>query len=242
MRDRILLVDHAGQPREDRVSEALVTQGYDIEWCCPVKGDQLPDNFNNYRAAIVYGGMECANDPLPHLDLETEWIKKWVRSGKPYLGICLGGQLLAKALGGKVYRHSRGKKEIGFYQMKREKGLEQDVPDFFHDCLGNLPEFLFQWHEDGFELPEGACNLAGSDLFPSQAFVCQGEGILENKVIGLQFHPEVTREIATVWLDTFPSALEAPGAQSRAEIDQGFREYDPGVDRWAKDFLARWLA
>ncbi|MCZ4282889.1 gamma-glutamyl-gamma-aminobutyrate hydrolase family protein [Kiloniella laminariae] len=241
MRNKILLVDHAGQPREDRVSKALVALGHDIEWCCPVKGDLLPDDFDSYRAAIVYGGMECANDPLPHLDLETDWIARWVRSTKPYLGICLGGQLLAKALGGKVYRHAQAKKEIGFYQVKRSQTLEQSEPGLFHDCLGELPEFLFQWHEDGFELPGGACNLAGSELFPSQAFVCRGEGVLENKVIGLQFHPEVTREIATVWLDTFPAALEASGAQSRDEIEQGFLKYDPAVDRWAKDFLAHWL-
>ncbi|MFD2206566.1 type 1 glutamine amidotransferase [Kiloniella antarctica] len=222
----ILLIEHVDQPKEERISRILAEEGHEFLWCNPSNGEALPENFDDFTAVIVYGGMEGAYDSYSYLKAELDWIKRWVDAGKPYLGICLGGQLLAKAMGGEAYADKLGQKEVGFHKVKSE------VTD---GLLGKLPDYFFQWHRDTFDLPKSATRLASSEKFQNQAFS------LGAKVIGLQFHPEVTLEVAETWFRQFPGALKEPDMKSLPEIEAQFRQFDGSIESWTRSLLRKWL-
>lgn len=138
---------------------------------------------------IVLGGAMGANDDDKHpflADLKV-LIRQVVMAGIPYLGICLGGQLLASALGAQVV--SNRWEELGSLTVRLTKDGRND------QLFANLEhEFTtFQWHHDSFDLPEGAVLLATSAACPHQAFK------VGNNAWGLQFHPEVTEQIIRDW-------------------------------------------
>jgi GMP synthase (glutamine-hydrolysing) len=146
-------------------------------------------DFEGLRGVIVLGGIMSVSDvtEFPFLQQLKEQTKEVVRKEIPYLGICLGGQLLAEVLGGRVDLQKRG--ELGCHLVTlTEQGQ--------HDPLfaGVPKQFIsFQWHSDSFEPPPGAVHLAWSDACPYQAFRWG------KAAYGIQFHPEVTREIAEDW-------------------------------------------
>lgn len=127
-------------------------------------------------------------DEYPHLKTETEVIQEAVRRGIPVLGICLGAQLIAKAMGAKVYPGTE--KEIGWYDLSVTEAARTD-PLFAHL---RPTERVFQWHGDTFDIPAGAVRLASSPLFPNQAFRYR------NNVYALQFHLEVDGPLIERWL------------------------------------------
>src|SRR3546814_10722819 len=105
---------HPGGRRDDRASAQLQEMGYRLEWCSPGRGDSLPPADSDYAAVVCFGGTESENDAAskPYVRAEIDWIGRWVDAGRPYLGICLGGQLLASALGGRVGRHKIGRDHV----------------------------------------------------------------------------------------------------------------------------------
>lgn len=140
-------------------------------------------------ALIVMGGAMSANDDdrYPFLINIKQLIREVVDAGIPYLGICLGGQLLASALGSKVV--SNRWEELGILQVALT--VEGKKDRLFN---GIAEKFItFQWHHDSFDLPEGSVLLAGSELCPHQAFR------IGTAAWGLQFHPEVTDKIIRDW-------------------------------------------
>lgn len=140
-------------------------------------------------ALIVMGGAMGANDDSSHpflVDLKN-LIGTVVAAGVPYLGICLGGQLLAASLGAKVASHRW--EELGTLNVSlTQKGKEDQL-------FSNIPEEFgtFQWHHDSFDIPDGGVLLASSVACPHQAF-----RVGEN-AWGVQFHPEVTESIIRNW-------------------------------------------
>jgi len=154
----------------------------------PYRDGFLPDPEQS-SALIVMGGAMGANDDLRHPFLGE--LKNLVRTvaaaGIPYLGICLGGQLLAAALGAQVVSNrweELGTLDISLTQQGKEDHLFRGVPEIFG---------TFQWHHDSFDIPDGGVLLATSAACPHQAFrvgACAW---------GLQFHPEVTEEIIRDW-------------------------------------------
>ncbi|MFB8828288.1 glutamine amidotransferase [Azotobacter sp. CWF10] len=170
----------------------------------------------------------CDEATYPFLLAELELIGRRLRSGKPLLGICLGAQLIARALGAKVA--PMGVKEIGF-------GGLQLTAEGAASCLGELGDDgnVLHWHGDMFELPPGATLLARTDICPNQAFM------LGTTVLGLQFHLEADPARIEQWLIGHAAELSA------SRIDP------PTIRRQAKDVgeelrrrgqwvLRRWLA
>jgi len=158
--------------------DALSAWGYDIRYSdvgdegfC--QGDACADDL-----LIVLGGPVGAyEDCYPFLDAEWAFIRSRLANGLPTLGICLGAQLIASALGEKVY--SAGVKEIGFSPLRiTEEGQESPLAHF--DGVQVL-----HWHGDTYTLPLGALNLASTNIVEQQAFS------IGPNVLGLQFHPEV---------------------------------------------------
>ncbi len=157
----------------------LLTAGYQITSTKFFRSSLLPD-AGAIDLLIVMGGPMSVNDDkvFPWLEQEKHFIKKVVHAGTPVLGVCLGAQLIASAMGARVY--SNRTKEIGWFavQTNREKsGSSISLPAEIE---------VFHWHGETFDLPDGAVRLAGSAACTNQAFQ------LGRSVIGLQFHLEVT--------------------------------------------------
>lgn len=141
----------------------------------------------DYRGIIILGGPMSANDDLDGLRDELRLIGHALDAGTPLLGICLGSQLIAKALGARVYRNSAleiGWKPVYLTESALEDPVFRGIPrsaDFFH------------WHGETFDLPRGAEFLAWSDLCRHQAYR------FGRRVYGIQFHPEITAAMIEDW-------------------------------------------
>lgn len=159
--------------------------------------DATPD-VSRYHGLVVLGGpMNCDQTAhYPHLGFEVDAIRKAIDKGLPVLGICLGAQLIARALDADVNRN--GVKEIGWYDVTPTADGGKD-PLFSH-FAGT--EKIFQWHGDRFEIPRGAVHLAASAACANQAFR-YGEN-----VYALQFHLEVDEALISRWLHTPVMAQE----------------------------------
>jgi GMP synthase-like glutamine amidotransferase len=161
-------------------------------------GDRLPDH-GAYDALLVMGGPMSVHDEALHpwLADEKRFLRAAVDRGKPVLGICLGGQLLAHVLGARVVEQAD--LEIGWFPVRRAAGLAASLAAILPDAFD-----AFHWHGETFELPPGAVQLAVSEACPQQAFACG------DQVIGLQFHVETTPEIAAALVEHCPEDLR-PG-------------------------------
>jgi len=191
----------------------------------PYLGDPLPE-LRDVSALIVLGGAMGANDDARHPFLTElkQFIKRSVLAGIPYLGICLGGQLLAEALGALVV--SNRWEERGTLNVTM---ADEGRGDALLSCLS--PEFVtFQWHHDSFDIPEGGVLLAGSPACPHQAFRF-GE-----RAWGLQFHPEVTEEIIRGWC-----RWDSETAQRAESLVGEWRNQREGYERSARELLCRFL-
>lgn len=142
---------------------------------------------NEADALILMGGSMSANDALPFISSEIEHIRSAVRRGKPVLGVCLGAQLIAKALGARVYaNHLR---EVGWEPITFKDSALRDP--LFTGLTG--AEVIFHWHGETFDLPAGAELLASSAACRNQAFR------VGDRIYGLQFHLEVTPGMIVEW-------------------------------------------
>ncbi len=150
---------------------------------------QQPDPAG-YSGLVILGGPMSVNDTNnhPHLKTEVDLIRRALDRKMPVLGICLGAQLIAKALGAQVRRNDET--EIGWYDVHKMPAAESD-PLLLHL---EPSERIFQWHSDAFDLPEGAVGLARSDGCENQAFRWG------DNVYGLQFHLEVDEHLIERWL------------------------------------------
>ena len=168
---------------------------------------ELP--WNEGAGLIVLGGTMSANDGdrFPFLVAELDWIREAVRRETPLLGICLGSQLLAKALGAAVYRNA--KPEIGWHPVELLPAAAEDR--LF--CERSAGELAFHWHGDTFDLPHGAVHLARSSLSRHQAFRYGAVAY------GLQFHVEMTPELMELWLREF----------ARGESSSAGSDFDPSA-------------
>jgi GMP synthase (glutamine-hydrolysing) len=139
------------------------------------------------QGVIIMGGPQSANDSLPGLVAELKLIERVVAAGTPVLGICLGAQLIAKALGARVYRNPE--KEIGWAPVCFTEAAAHDP------VFGGVasPSTFFHWHGETFDLPAGAQWLAYSDKCRHQAYR------FGTNVYGVQFHPEITPEMIVDW-------------------------------------------
>ena len=167
----------------------------------------------------------------PFLRNEIEVASGRLRSDRPTLGICLGSQVMAAALGGRVARGPQ--KEIGWYPIELECAAENDAAA---RCLAAEDPTVLHWHGDTFELPPGVTPLARSER-------CERQGFRSGRFgYGLQFHLEVPAERIRLW--TRGSAHEliaAEGVQGPEEIEAGAALHGPAMARQAAAFLRAYL-
>ncbi len=166
---------------------------------------------------IIMGGAMSASDDAeyPWLTAEKHFIKEAIDSGKVVIGICLGAQLIAASLGAKVYKNKY--REIGWFDMTPTKEAKNTI---LADCFAKKME-AFHWHGDTFDLPDGAIRLASSNACKNQGF------IIDNRVIGFQFHLETTLNSAKDMIDNFPDELNSDKyVQSEEQILSDLPRFD----------------
>jgi GMP synthase-like glutamine amidotransferase len=157
---------------------------------------------------VVLGGPMNVDQTGEHpwLRQEKEYIKQWLSLNKPYLGICLGGQLLAQCLGGEVRKNKV--REVGFHPVTRTAGEHPSMRRW------PLTMTVFQWHEDRFSLPPGCASLLTSEACEHQAFA------RDHRTLGLQFHPEAVAEWAHKNFDRLEIRPGEPYVQTKHQCLQ----------------------
>ena len=188
----ILTVKHVLIEGPGITREYFLKKGYDTFTLELERGDKLPVTFKGIEAIVILGGPMNVyeEEKYPFLKEEDTFIKEALSLDIPELGICLGAQLMAKALGGRVTKASR--EEIGWstVQLTRDGALDP----LFAGMDKELE--VFQWHGDEFEVPQNAVLLAESIVCP-QAFR------IGQRSYALQFHIEVTPEIIESWINEY---------------------------------------
>ncbi len=196
-------------------------------------GDEVPNHPSDYRAVIVLGGPMNVDDDekYPYLTAEKQFIKDCVDHKVPFLGICLGSQLLACALGADVYKNTQS--EIGWLGVDfTEDGKNSAL---FKGLQSPLP--VFHWHGDTFDIPEGAKHLASSGVCKNQAFSVGA------KAFGLQFHLEVTCEEAANWARAYlPDCNENDAKDAQRLIDQPEPEKEKNVAMCGELLLTNFIS
>ena len=169
---------------------------------------------------------------LPWLHPEKELIRQAVQAGTPFFGACLGSQLLASALGARVY--SGAEPEVGLLPVFLTAAAAEDP--VFEDLPETLP--TLQWHGDTFDLPDGAVLLASSPQYPHQAFR------VGTSAYGVQFHLEVSAEMAREWgqVPEYAASLESTlGAEAGAQLLEDVARRAEEMGTVGRTIFARWL-
>ena len=224
-----LFILHQQTSEAGDIANKLKIRGFNFEISRPSLGDSLPTNLNNYSAIVVFGGPMSANDNNEFMKKEIDWIGLVLQSEVPFLGICLGAQILVKYLGCKVEKNLNEFSEIGFYKIQPTKnGIK----------MFQSQDVFYQFHTEGFELPSGCELLAKGDIFTNQAFRYKN-------CYGLQFHPEVNIYLHLKWLFLVlikkPHILFKNGAQNIFYQLWLRIKYNNSISRWLDDFLDNYL-
>jgi GMP synthase (glutamine-hydrolysing) len=223
---KILIILHSEASSPGRVGQMLREKGCTLDIRRPCLGDRLPETLGEHEGAAIFGGPMSANDGDDFIRAETDWIAVPLKEKKPFLGICLGAQMLSRHLGGKVGPHAEGLVEIGYFPLQATEAGRK---------LADWPEQVYHWHREGFTLTQGCELLATGETFTNQAFRYDGAAF------GLQFHPEVTRLMMHRWSVTGAHRFTLKGAQNGAEQLSGQILHDAPVRQWLSGFLDLWL-
>jgi GMP synthase (glutamine-hydrolysing) len=223
----ILVVLHQEHSTPGRIGRMLLGRGYSLDLRRPRFGDPLPETLAQHHGAIIFGGPMSANDEDDYVRKEIEWTKVPLKEEKPFFGICLGAQVLARQLGAQVDFHPEGRVEVGYYPMRATEAGKK---------LCAWPDHVYEWHREGFDLPRDATLLAEGDCFPHQAFQ------YGKSAFGFQFHSELTHHMMCRWTIRGAARLEMPNAKPRHEHFDDRLVHDPKTLLWLNEFIDLWLA
>ena len=223
---RALVIEHDESGPAAGVGERLVEHGYQLDVFRVLDDQADPVCTKAYPDATSYDVLVVTGSPWSVTDTDSigSWIGREIEmvrtahdAGVAVLGLCFGGQVLSTALGGEVRR--------------------VDTPEFgWHEVATDLPDAIapgpwFEWHYDGFTVPEGATEIARTAVSP-QAFRI-------GRSVGTQFHPEVTTEIVNLWISMDERALRAHGVDPAV---MAARTEEEAVDNRARsDALVDWF-
>ena len=226
---KALLVLHQKSSEAGDLGLKLIERDYNLEYVRPPLGDELPQDLKKYSVIVIFGGPMSANDNDEFIKKEIDWIKFVINSNVPFLGICLGAQILAKHLGCKIEKNSKNLSEIGFYKINpTSNGLK----------LFESQSIFYQFHTEGFEIPSGCELLAKGDIFNNQAFKYKN-------CYGFQFHPEVNLYLHLKWvflvLIKKPHILFSRGAQNLFYQFKLRLKYNKSISKWLDNFLDNYL-
>lgn len=195
------------------------------------RGDVIPET-DNFNTLIIMGGPMSVNDDIDYIRREVDLVKDFIANGKKVFGVCLGAQIMAKALGAKIYVGPQ--KEIGWYDIEL---TEEGLKDQFMRSLAIHPEVgdlwkrfkVFHWHGETFDIPHGAVRLASSSLYPNQAFR------YGNNAYAFQFHIEVSKGMIYDWFKNEPIDLN----KLKEETEEFYDIYNARARRFYELFFRK---
>ena len=206
----VLILQHNADDGPAFLGTWLQAQAATVDLRLALAGQALPADMSQHAALAILGGTCSVNDPLPELRHEESLILDAMARGKPVIGHCLGGQLMARALGAAVGPSPLP--EIGWHGVHWLPGAEAWFGDgagaWFGDGAGAA---VFQWHVEAFALPAGAQVLGSSVACPQQAFAL-------GKHLAMQFHIELDSAKLDVWTQESDHAYRASRAQHPAQV------------------------
>lgn len=230
---RAVAIRHVAFEDAGSFAAVLAQQGYDLEY--------VEAGYDNLAAiepeacdlALILGGPIGAyeEDVYPFLRDELRFIGARLTARRPTLGICLGAQLMARALGARVVAGDKGK-EIGWAPLQLTVAGQQSP--LRHLAPGLTP--VLHWHGDTFDLPPGADHLAGTARYPNQAFA------VGRHALALQFHPEVTAAGMERWFIGHACEIAGTPGIEVAELRQDTGRWAAQLQDQGEAMLADWLA
>jgi len=229
---KIYVLQHHPVETLGTIADALEGAALAWQYVRVYDGQPVPSSMRGAGGLIVMGGPMGVyqTDRYPWLRDEMRLIEDAVKSNLPTLGVCLGAQILAAALGAKVERNPNGK-EIGWHPIKLGDSAQHDR------LMRGLPATLtpFHWHGDIFDLPPGAVLLASSEKTPCQAFR------YGDKAYAFQFHFEVTPDGVAAMADAFAKDLNRENIAADRMIAQA-AEFAPTLEKISDTVFSRWAS
>jgi GMP synthase-like glutamine amidotransferase len=214
------------------LGEFLEGRGVPWELICLDDGIAVPMDLDRVSGLVFLGGNMSVNDPLHWIGRELALIRSAHAAGVPMMGVCFGGQLISKALGGSVSVSDRGM-EIGWHPLRRAPACQGD------DWLAGLPEEIctFHWHGETFVPPTGSQPLLANHCFSNQAFAFGDH-------LAMQFHLEMTEAMVEGWVKAYGQHLK-PGAdciQRAEEITRDLPRRIAALHQVADVLYSNWLS
>ena len=226
---KALLILHQKRSVTGDIGIKLKKRGYKLVFCRPPLGEELPTSLNNYSLVVIFGGPMSVNDKDDFIIKEINFMKLIIDSNIPYLGICLGAQILAKYLGSPIKENENKLSEIGFYKV---------LPSDEGKKLFKNQFFFYQFHTEGFITPTNCINLAYGKKFKFQAFKYKN-------CYAFQFHPEVNFIMHLRWiiLILFKKPLILFTKDAQNILYQIFLriKYNKSISNWLDFFLDDYL-
>ena len=224
----ILFIKHIDVEGPGTIETYFQGEGFSLKTVDLSRKEHLPTDFSGIKAVVSLGGPMNVyeEEKYPFLKGEDVFIKEVLKKQIPFLGICLGAQLLAKAAGAKVSKSPT--KEVGWFKIQMAKTAQKD-PLF----SGLGPEItIFQWHEDTFDVPQGGTLLATGQNCPHQAFK------VGKCAYGIQFHIEVTEAIIADWCKAYFNSQDQEKQVMAKDMLQTYRRKNAEFN-WQADVIYR---
>jgi len=223
-----LIIEHSDAGRSDRAATSLRDQGHRLRIIRPHAGDPVPADLDDVDAIVSCGGPQDPDANDPWMLEELELLRRAVAADLPVLGLCLGCQLLARALGGEVARLEGGP-EFGWHEVSLSPVGRED-PLYAGAAWTSMQPHAHAWHVA--KLPEDAVVLASSARTPVQAW---RQGI---RTYGVQYHPEWWAQTMLKVAEEAPGDLQAAGL-TMDELRRGTETHGPAAARLADRFFER---
>ena len=222
-----LVLQHLEFENAGLIGNVLGKRGYKLKNLDATRDDISAFPVNKADIVVILGGPIGVYDGecYPFINQELTLIEKSLKIKKPMIGVCLGAQLIASALGAKV--QPMGKKEIGFSSLQlTDEGQKSPLA-----LIGTTP--VLHWHGDQFEIPEGAKRLAETCICPNQAFSYEN-------ILALQFHLEADLNYFEHWLVGHAAELQQAGINP-IDLRKAAKKYQGDLEKKAGDVLENWF-